>query len=137
MGKQPETDNKTEKQCAEKCAEAVKPGKDLANMEVLDEQNLAEHTKHRIIGKSEVVFTVKGYKIGDDFDKLAEKIRAIKMDGLVWRESHEIIPIGYGMNMLQMAMIIVDDLVSTEELFEIIGGWDEVQSVDITEFTKA
>ena len=42
------------------------------------------------------------------------------------------------MNKLQMVMIIIDDKVSTDDVFEIIEAWEEeVQSVDVVDFNKA
>ena len=64
-------------------------------------------------------------------------MRTIEKEGLVWKDSHKIVPVGFGMNKLEMGMIIVDDLISTEDIFEVIEAWEEVQSVDVTKFTKA
>ena len=93
--------------------------------------------KAPIICKSEVVFDVKGYEADDDFDKIAAKIRQIEKEGLTWMDTHQIVPVGFGMNKLQMTMIIVDDLISTDDIFEIIEEWEEIQSVDINKFSKA
>jgi elongation factor 1-beta len=93
--------------------------------------------KAPIICKSEVVFDVKGYEADDDFDKIAAKIRLIQKEGLTWMDTHQIVPVGFGMNKLQMTMIIVDDLISTDDIFEVIEEWEEIQSVDISKFSKA
>ena len=93
--------------------------------------------KKVIVAKSEVIFEVKGYEADDDFEAIATKVRAIEKEGLVWKDSHKIVPVGFGMNKLEMGMIIVDDLIATDDIFEIIEAWEEVQSVDVTKFTKA
>ena len=93
--------------------------------------------KAPIIAKSEVIFDVKGYETSDDFDAIAMKVRTIQKEGLVWKDQHKIVPIGFGMNKLEMGMIIVDDLISTDDIFEIIEGWEEIQSVDVVKFNKA
>src|SRR3990167_3799874 len=93
--------------------------------------------KAPIICKSEVIFDVKGHEADDDFDKLAAKIRELVQDGLVWKDAHKIVPIGFGMSKLEMGMIIEDDKISTDDIFEKIQEWPEVQSVDIVKFSKA
>ena len=93
--------------------------------------------KAPIIAKSEVIFDVKGYETSDDFDAIAAKVRKIEKEGLVWKDQHKIVPIGFGMNKLEMGMIIVDDLIGTDDIFEIIEAWEEIQSVDVVKFNKA
>ena len=102
-----------------------------------EEAGAKKKEKKPIIAKSEVIFEVKGYEADDDFEKIAAKVRTIEKEGLVWKDSHKIVPVGFGMNKLEMGMIIVDDLISTEDIFEVIEAWEEVQSVDVTKFTKA
>ena len=68
---------------------------------------------------------------------MAAKIRGMQQDGLVWKDSYRIVPIGFGMNKLEIGMIIEDDKVSTDDIFEKIQEWEEVQSIDIVKFGKA
>ena len=92
-----------------------------------------------VIAKSRVTFDVKGYEVDQDFDNLAARIfDDIKRDGLVWQDSYEIIPIGFGIRCLRLTMIIEDDKVSTDDIMEHIQNtWEEeVQSCDIHEFNK-
>ena len=89
--------------------------------------------------KSIVVFDVKVYEQDEDFEKLAKEIKEkIVMEGLVWNKEHKILPIGFGMNKLQLTIIIVDDLVSVDDILERIQeDWeDNVQSTDIDSFNK-
>ena len=95
--------------------------------------------KKVVIAKSQVVFHVKGYEENQDFEALAKKIRSeVNMDGLVWMDKHQVLPIAFGMKKLQMSMLIEDEKVQTDDVFELIEAWDEeVQSIDIFAFSKA
>lgn len=117
----PEAEAEAEKQKAAKKAEKSK-----------------KHAR-KAVAKSVVVFDVKGYEVEFDWNALAEKIRAeVTMEGLVWMDSHEIVPIAFGMKKLQMSCVIVDDLVGTDDIFDKITAWeDDVQSCDIVSFDKA
>lgn len=92
-----------------------------------------------VVAKSRVTFDVKGYEVDMDFDELAKKIyAALQKDGLVWQDSYEIVPIGYGIKCLRLTMIIEDDKISTDDIFDQIKeNWeDDIQSCDIHEFNK-
>lgn len=95
--------------------------------------------KKVVIAKSLVTFDVKGYEEGQDFEALAKKIKSeITMDGLVWMDKHEVKPIAFGMKKLQIAMLIEDAKIQTDDVFELIEAWeDDVQSTDIVSFAKA
>ena len=72
--------------------------------------------KKKAAAKSIVVFHVKVYEQEQDLNALAEKIRSeVKQDGLVWNPNHELKPVAYGMNMLEIGCVIEDDKVSVEE----------------------
>jgi len=118
----PEAEAKAKEQAAKRKEEAEKNKKKV---------------KAPVINKSEVVFDVKGYETTDDFDGWAKRILAIQKEGLVWKDSYKIVPVGFGMNKLEMGMIIVDDLISTDDLFDEIGSWEGIQSVDVVKFSKA
>lgn len=120
----PEAEAKAKEQAAKRKKEAEEAKKKKA-------------PKAPIICKSEVIFDVKGHEADDDFDALAAKIRGMQQDGLVWKDSYRIVPIGFGMNKLEIGMIIEDDKVSTDDIFEKIQEWEEVQSIDIVKFGKA
>lgn len=64
------------------------------------------------------------------------KVRTIEMDGLVWGAS-KLVPVGYGINKLQIICVIEDDKVSVDLLTETIQEFEDfVQSVDIAAFNK-
>lgn len=68
--------------------------------------------------------------------KVEELVRAIEMDGLVWGAS-KLVPVGYGINKLQICLVIEDDKVSVDLLSEMIQEHEDyVQSVDIAAFNK-
>ena len=91
------------------------------------------------IAKSLVCFDVKGYEVGQDFEAMAARIRAeVNADGLIWMDTHKVVPIAFGMMKLQMTMLIVDDKIQTDDIFEQIEAWeDDVQSTDVVSFNKA
>ena len=75
-----------------------------------DGKALGPTKKGPVIAKSVVVFDVKGYEVGQDFESLATKIRAeVNMPGLVWMDKHQILEIAFGMKKLQMSMLIEDE----------------------------
>jgi len=67
--------------------------------------------------------------------ELEKDVRAIAMEGLVWAGS-ELVPVAYGVKKLRIISVIVDDLVSTDELREKIEELEGVQSTDIFAFNK-
>jgi len=94
--------------------------------------------KKVIIAKSMVVFDIKGYEVEADWEAMATKVRMIEKDGLVWMDTHKVLPVAFGMKKLQMSMLIEDDKIETEDIFEVIESWEEdVQSTDIFSFNKA
>lgn len=69
-------------------------------------------------------------------EELEKKIREIQMEGLTIGGS-KLVEIGYGIKKLLMNFIVVDDIVSVDDLQEKIQGFDEyVQSTDIESFNK-
>ena len=47
------------------------------------------------------------------------------MDGLVWGLEHQIVEVAYGAKKLAMTMILEDDKVSSEDIFETILSWED------------
>lgn len=93
--------------------------------------------KKEVIAKSILFFDVKVYEQETDLQQLAGKIYdEVKLDGLVWNKEHKIMPVAFGMNKLQMACVIEDDKVMTDDIFEIIEAWEDVQSCDTVSMQK-
>jgi len=105
------------------------------------EQRLAEYAakkskKTAVIAKSNVILDVKPWDDETDMKELEREVRKITMEGLLWGVS-KLVPVGYGINKLQIATVIEDDKVSVDELTEKIQDLEDfVQSVDIAAFNK-
>jgi elongation factor 1-beta len=68
--------------------------------------------------------------------ELEAAVRGIEMEGLVWGAS-KLVPVGYGVNKLQITLVVEDDKVSLEELEEQITGFEDyVQSTDVAAMQK-
>jgi elongation factor 1-beta len=66
--------------------------------------------------------------------ELEANVRKIQMDGLAWGAS-KMVPVGYGINMLEIHMVVEDEKVSIDTLQELIAeDEDHVQSSDIVSF---
>jgi len=61
------------------------------------------------------------------FSELEEAVRSIVMDGLLWGSS-KLVPVGYGINKLQITTVVEDDKVSVEELTEKLEGFEDFVS---------
>jgi elongation factor 1-beta len=92
--------------------------------------------KKEVIAKSSILFDVKAWDDTVDLEALAQKLHAIKRDGLIWGE-HKLLPVAFGVKKLQQLIVIEDDKVSGDDLEEMIMGFeDEVQSMDIVAWNK-
>jgi translation elongation factor EF-1beta len=83
-----------------------------------------------------VIFDVKPWDDETDMKALEEAVLSIEMEGLVWG-TRKLVPVGYGIKKLTITAVIVDDLVSTDDLIDrMVEFEDYVQSVDIAAFNK-
>lgn len=71
-----------------------------------------------------------------DLEALADKIRAIEAEGLIWGVSHELIPIAFGLKKLRLGSTIRNVLVSTDWMQDAIEEIEEVSSTEIVAFQK-
>ncbi len=113
-----------------------------AEAERLKAERLAEYRAKKAAkgpgpaAKSQVLIDVKPWDDQTDLKDMERQVRAIQMDGLVWGAS-QLLPIGYGINKLQISCIIEDEKVGTDLLEEAICGLEDlVQSIDIASFNK-
>ena len=98
--------------------------------------NEKKSKKPVLIAKSSILFDVKPWDDETDMKQLEACVRAVQMEGLLWGAS-KLVPVGYGINKLQICSVIVDDLVSVDDIQEKIQeNEDFVQSVDIAAFNK-
>lgn len=91
--------------------------------------------KPALIAKSSVLLDVKPWDDETDMKKMEECVRSIVEEGLLWGVS-KLVPVGYGINKLQI-MCVIEDTVSVDLITEKIEGFEDyVQSVDIAAFNK-
>uniref|UniRef100_A0A1B6LI17 Translation elongation factor EF1B beta/delta subunit guanine nucleotide exchange domain-containing protein n=1 Tax=Graphocephala atropunctata TaxID=36148 RepID=A0A1B6LI17_9HEMI len=92
--------------------------------------------KPALIAKSSIVLDVKPWDDETDMKAMEAKVRTIIKEGLVWGAS-KLVPVGYGINKLQIMCIVEDEKVSVDDLVDDITGFEDfVQSVDIAAFNK-
>ena len=112
-----------------------------AEAEKIREERVAAYAakkskKPALIAKSSVLLDVKPWDDETDMKEMEKQVRTIEMDGLLWGAS-KLVPVGYGINKLQIMCVIEDDKVSIDELTEKIQEFEDfVQSVDIAAFNK-
>lgn len=92
--------------------------------------------KPAIVAKSSIILDVKPWDDETNMKEMEENVRTVKMDGLVWGAS-KLVPVGFGINKLQIMCVIEDEKVSVDDLVDKIQSFeDHVQSVDIAAFNK-
>ena len=94
--------------------------------------------KKEEIAKSSLVYEVKTAEAGQDMADLANRIRAIEMDGLVWGGEFKVVDVAYGIQKLVVACVIEDEKIALEDFEDKIMslGEDVVQSVDLLNMNK-
>ncbi|XP_017782793.1 PREDICTED: elongation factor 1-beta'-like [Nicrophorus vespilloides] len=92
--------------------------------------------KPALIAKSSIVLDVKPWDDETDMKEMEKNVRTIVMDGLVFGAS-KLVPVGYGINKLQVMCVVEDEKCSVDALIEEIEKFEDfVQSVDIAAFNK-
>ena len=92
--------------------------------------------KPALIAKTSVLLDVKPWDDETPMDKLKECVKTIQMDGLVWG-ADKFVPVGYGINKLQIMCVVEDEKVSIDELQEKIQEFEDyVQSCDVAAMNK-
>ncbi|EAT47998.1 AAEL000951-PB [Aedes aegypti] len=116
-------------------AALAKPAAKLKE-ERLAAYNAKKSKKPALIAKSSIILDVKPWDDETDMNEMQKNVRSIEMDGLLWGAA-KLVPVGYGINKLQICCVIEDDKVSVDELQEKIQDFEDfVQSVDIAAFNK-
>jgi len=85
--------------------------------------------------KSSVILDIKPEDSDTNLDELLAKIKEIEKEGLTWG-GHEYIPVAYGIKKIRLICVVVDELVSVDDLQESIQDIEGVQSTDIQAFNK-
>ena len=93
--------------------------------------------KKEVIAKSSILMDIKPWEAEQDLEELAQKLKAIEKDGLLWG-AHKLVPVAFGVKKLQIIMVIEDDKVSGEDIEDMITGdfEEEIQSMDIVAWNK-
>merc|ERR1711988_676932 len=92
--------------------------------------------KPKVIAKTSVLFDVKPWDDETDMDAMLTQVKTIEMEGLVWGAS-KLVPVGYGINKLQVMCVVGDEKVSIDELSEKICEFEDfVQSCDVAAMNK-
>jgi elongation factor 1-delta len=92
--------------------------------------------KPALIAKTSVLFDVKPWDDETDMKKMLEACKSIEKEGLVWGAS-KLVPVGYGINKLQLMCVVEDEKVSIEELGEQMEAFEDyIQSVDVASMSK-
>merc|ERR1712003_551155 len=107
---------------------------------ITEERLAAYHAKKankpKVIAKTNVLFDVKPWDDETDMEAMKKACTSIEMDGLLWGAS-KLVPVGYGINKLQLMCVVEDDKVSIEELSEKMTEFEDfVQSVDVAAMNK-
>ncbi|WVN85422.1 uncharacterized protein L203_100568 [Cryptococcus depauperatus CBS 7841] len=88
------------------------------------------------VAKSVVTLQVKPWDDETDMVEMEAAVRGIEKDGLVWGAS-KLVPVGYGIKMLQINLVIEDAKISLDELQEEIQDFEDfVQSTDVAAMQK-
>jgi len=88
------------------------------------------------IAKSMVVLDVKPLDDETDMAEVERLVREIELEGMEWKAS-KLVDVCYGIKKLQISCVVLDEVVSIDELIEKIQEFeDQVQSVDIAAFNK-
>ncbi|CAD8203223.1 unnamed protein product [Paramecium pentaurelia] len=118
--------------------EAEKKAKALAEQK--KQEALAKKNKPKPVAKTIVIFEVKIFEATDQalLEATAKKVKeTINPDGLVWGKEVKYEEIAYGAKKIIMSMIIEDDKILTDDVFDQITAWeDDVSSVDIVSMQK-
>jgi len=92
--------------------------------------------KPALIAKTSVLLDVKPWDDETDLDAMLASVKSIEMDGLVWGANKKV-PVGYGINKLQIMCVVEDEKVSIEELQEKITDFEDyVQNCDVAAMNK-
>ncbi|XP_071102556.1 elongation factor 1-beta-like [Haliotis cracherodii] len=112
-----------------------------AALEAEKKKRVAEYAARKakkpvLIAKSNIILEVKPWDDETDMKDLEKQVRTVATDGLKWGSS-KLVPVGYGINKLQIMCVVEDDKVGTDFLEESITAFEDfVQSVDIVAFNK-
>lgn len=88
--------------------------------------------KKKEAAKSSLVIHIEPASVNTDLDKLLALVKEIKLEGVTWGEASAKIPLAFGIQKLQVSCTILDELVNTNEIVELIeelGMTEEMKEV--------
>jgi len=98
--------------------------------------NAKKAGKPKAAAKSVVTLDVKPWDDKTDMKELEKQVRGVEWDGLVWGLA-KLVPVGYGINKLQINLVIEDEKVSLDELQEKLEEIEEyIMSTDVVAMQK-
>merc|ERR1712214_227202 len=101
-----------------------------------EEDDEEKSKKPALIAKTSVLLDVKPWDDETDMDAMLAAVKTIEMEGLVWG-ANKLVPVGYGIQKLQVMCVVEDAKVSIDELQEKIADFEDfVQSVDVAAMNK-
>merc|ERR1711945_64441 len=122
-------------------ADAAPAAEDDEEKKRITEERLAAYAakkakKPALIAKTSVLLDVKPWDDETDMDAMLAAVKSIEMEGLLWG-ANKLVPVGYGINKLQVMCVVEDAKVSIDELQEKISDFEDfVQSVDVAAMNK-
>merc|ERR1712037_572808 len=116
--------------------EEAKAEKERVTAERLKAYHEKKAKKPALIAKTSVLLDIKPWDDETDMDEMLKQIKTITKEGLVWG-AHKLVPVGYGINKLQLMCVVEDEKVSIDELQEQIAEFEDfVQSCDVASMSK-
>jgi len=116
--------------------EETKAEKERVTAERLKAYHEKKSKKPALIAKTSVLLDIKPWDDETDMNEMLKSAKSIEKEGLVWGAS-KLVPVGYGINKLQLMCVVEDEKVSIDELCEQIAEFEDfVQSVDVAAMSK-
>jgi len=116
--------------------EETKAEKERVTAERLKAYHEKKSKKPALIAKTSVLLDIKPWDDETDMNEMLKAAKTIQKEGLVWGAS-KLVPVGYGINKLQLMCVVEDEKVSIDELCEQISEFEDfVQSVDVAAMSK-
>merc|ERR1712038_1693499 len=116
--------------------EEAKAEKERVTAERLKAYHEKKAKKPALIAKTSVLLDIKPWDDETDMNEMLKSAKSIEKEGLVWGAS-KLVPVGYGINKLQLMCVVEDEKVSIDDLCEQIAEFEDfVQSVDVAAMSK-
>merc|ERR1711994_258599 len=104
--------------------EETKAEKERVTAERLKAYHEKKAKKPALIAKTSVLLDIKPWDDETDMNEMLKVAKSIEKEGLVWGAS-KLVPVGYGINKLQLMCVVEDEKVSIDELCEQIAEFED------------